>query len=232
MVLPSAYRGLQAIFADSSWSLLRDLSPLEVEAHYQGLAKRWGVEVDPPEPVLRRIVEDFLLEGRGARAGAWLDRYVATYGEPSDLGDLRKRVEQVTALGEPTETVAELLALPRATPAEMKDHLGEWRGTRQRGDGPKEPFSVRFWVEKGVVQGLVAHPNEPDIQVEYIRFRPDGCLEFGFRNGMRPRGIVMYSEERPGGPLEGTMPFRGMRFVPPPGEDSPSIRFELEHQPP
>ena len=227
MVFASVYLGLQSIFADGSSRLVRNLAPLEVEAHYQGLASRWGVEVDPPEPVLHRIVEDFLLEGRGTRAGEWLDRYVAAYGEPSDLGDLRKRVAEVKALGEPTETVAELLALPRATPEEMKDHLGTWSGARQRSDGPKEPFSVRFWVEEGVVQGAISHPGEPDIPVDYIRFRKDGCLEFGFKNGMRPRGIIMYEDEKPGPPLAGPIPFRGMRLVLPPGEERATVRFEL-----
>jgi hypothetical protein len=231
MVFASAYRGFQAIFADGSSRLVRDLAPLEVEAHYKSLASRWGVEIDPPEPVLRRIVEDFLLEGRGERADAWLERYVAAYGEPDDLPQLRERIEKAKSLGEPTETVAELLALPRATPAEMKDHLGEWRGATQRGDGPKEPFSARFWVEEGVVQGRLAHPGGPDIPLEYIRFRADGVLEFGFKNGMRPRGLIMYTETKAGGPLEGVIEFRGMRFTLPPGEGERWIdRFQLERE--
>ena len=54
---------------------------------------------------------------------------------------------------------------------------------------------------------------------------------FGFKNGMTPRGLIMYTEGQPGGPLEGEIVFRGMRFTLPPGEDVPPAFFELEHVP-
>jgi hypothetical protein len=180
---------------------------------------------------MRRVVEDFLMEGRGARAGEWLARYVAAYGAPQDFSELTERVKAVTALGEPTETVAGLLALARATPEEMRAHLGEWRGETWRGNWPREPITVRFWVEDGVVGGELAHEEGPPMKIEYVRFRPDGALEFGFKNGMRPRGIIMYMEATPLGPLEGTVDFRGMRFVPPRGEAFPTGQFALERVP-
>ncbi len=39
--------------------------------------------------------------------------------------------------------------------------------------------------------------------------------------------LVMYAERSPGGPLEGEIVFRGMRFVPPPGEEVLPAYFEL-----
>jgi hypothetical protein len=232
MVLASAYRGLQALFADASMKRTRELAPLEIDALYRSLAPLYGAELAPTEPVMRRVIEDFLLEGRGKHAGEWLERYVALYGKPRDHEALAARVKTVTAAGEPTETVQGLLALPRATPAEMKDHLGTWTGTTWRGDGPKEPVSVRFTVEDGTVHGAIAHPGEPDIEIEYLRFRADGALEFGFKNGMRPRGLITWSDREPGGPLAGEVGFRGMRFTPPPGESPLRQFFELKRAEP
>lgn len=185
---------------------------------------RYGAEVAPPEPLMRQLVEDFLMEGREKHAGDWLERYVAAYGEPQDFAELSARVEEVAALGEPAETVASLLALPRATPEEMKAHLGTWQGVTWLEDGPHDPVTVRFRVEDGTVQGELWHDVGPVIPLEYVRFRPDGALELGFRNGMRPRGLVMYEERTPGGPLEGEIPFRGIRFTPPPGASFPPPR--------
>lgn len=228
MLFPAAYRGLRELFADSSTLSARELAPLEIEARYRKLSVLYGAELTPPESLLRNVLEDFLMEGRGARAGAWLERYAAAYGKPADYAELAAQVKRVTALGEPSETVAELLALPRATPAEMKAHLGTWKGTSWMNDGPRTSESVRFWVEGGVVQGEVEHEEGPPQAVEYVRFRPDGALEFGFKNGMRPRGLLMHTERTPGGPLEGEVVFRGMNFVPPPDMGPVTIHFELE----
>ena len=228
MLFPAAYRGLQALFADSSALRMRELSPLELDERYAALAPLYGTEVAPPEPLMRQTVEDFLMEGRGAKAGEWLERYVATYGAPADFDELGVRVKEVTALGEPTETVAGLLALPRATPAEMKDHLGTWKGTTWMEGARRSGLTVRFWVEDGMVQGELLLEQGPPMRVEYLRFRADGALEFGFKNGMRPRGLIMYEEKTPGGPLEGDIPFRGMNFVLPHGETMPPRHFELE----
>jgi pimeloyl-ACP methyl ester carboxylesterase len=231
LVHVGSYLALHEMFADSSALRTHELAPLEIDELYRGLAPSYGAEITPPEPLMRRTIEDFLLEGRGVHAGAWLERYVATYGRPEDFAELEARVKAVAALGEPTETVASLLALQRATPAEMSRHLGTWRGSSWRGKGRKSSETLRFRVEQGVVQGLLELELGPPIALEYIRFRPDGGLEFGFKNGMTPRGLIVYTEKQPGGPLEGEIVFRGMRFTPPPGEDVPPAFFELEKVP-
>lgn len=228
MLVAATYKSLHELFADASMLRMHALPPLEIDALYRGLAPLYGTEVAPPEPLMRRMVEDFLMEGRGTQAGKWLERYTDTYGEPADHAALVARIVEVSALGEPTETVAELLALPRATPEEMKQHLGRWEGETRRGDARSDGLTVDFRVVDGVVEGSVQHAGGgPPHAVEYLRFRPDGALEFGYRNGMRPRGLIVYSEAVAGGPLEGESVFRGIRFVPPPGHTLPVVRFEL-----
>jgi enterochelin esterase-like enzyme len=228
MLFPATYHGLHALFADASMQRMRKLAPLEIDALYRALAHAYGTAVEPPEPLMRQVVEDFLMEGRGKHAGEWLARYTATYGAPPDDAALRAQVAEVTALGDPPETVAELLALPRATPEEMKDHLGTWKGATRRGETRRTGLTVVFHVTDGVVGGEVRHDEGgPAMALEYVRFRADGALEFGYRNGMRPRGLILYTETVPGGPLEGTIPFRGIRFTPPDGHAFPEGRFEL-----
>lgn len=231
MLFLGAYEGLRELFQDASALVLRELSPLELDARCTELARLYGAALVPPEPLLRSTVDGFLLEGRGRQAGEWLERYVAAYGAPPDHAELRTRIAAATALGDPPETVAELLALPRATPAEMKDHLGTWTGHEWRDAARKNPLALRFWVEDGVVQGLLDPAMGPDIPVEYLRFGPGGTLEFGFKNGMHPRGLLVYTETTAGGALEGTMLARGIRLTLPPGEPHPPVtHFELTRQ--
>lgn len=180
---------------------------------------------------MRRVLEDLLMEGFGARAGAWLERYERDYGPAADHAELVRQVAEVAARGEPTETVADLLARPRATPEELRAHLGSWNGESWSGDGPRQPIRLRLWVEDGTVRGELAHERGPTMGIEYLRLRPDGGLEFGYKNGMRPRGLLVYSEERAGGTLEGQMEMRGVRFVPPDGRMPPRVHFELARLP-
>lgn len=236
MVFAGAYRGLQQLFLDSSLLGARELSALEVEERYRALTPTYGAEQLPPEPLMRRVVEDFLMEGYGARAEIWLQRWTDAYGRPPDHAELAQRAREVAAAGEPTETVAGLLALPRPTPAQMAAHLGNWVGTSRVGATRSSTMSARFWVEKDaagqdVVHGEVDHEQGPTMTVEYLHVRPDGTLEFGYRNGMRPRGLLVYTEAAPGGALEGEMLWRGIRFTPPPGHEPPRVRFELTKEP-
>ncbi len=231
MVFAASYRGLQQIFADSSSLGARELSALEIDERYRDLARAYGAELPPPEPLMHRVVEDLLMEGYGARAGEWLVRYERTYGRASDQTELARRVAEVTALGEPSETVAELLAAPRPTPAELADFLGTWSGTTWMNEGRRDPMRLRLWVEESAVRGEVEYEQGPTMTVEYLHLRSDGGFEFGYRNGMRPRGLLVYGEQRPGGALEGEMEMRGIRFVPPEGERPPRVHFELAHEP-
>ncbi|HUR26538.1 MAG TPA: hypothetical protein VM509_00010, partial [Planctomycetota bacterium] len=227
MFFAGCYRSLHDIFADASVANVNELAPLELDAHYRELAKAYGTEVVPPEQLMRRVVLDFLMEGRGKHAGEWLTRYVAAYGKPRDFAELTERVQTVAAQGEPTETVASLLALPRATPEQMKAHLGSWSGSMWMNEGRREPRGLRFWVEDGVVQGEMTPAQGPPIRCEYLRVRPDGALEFGHKNGMRPRALIVFEEKEPGGPIEGVSAFRGIRFTLPEGETAPVHHFEF-----
>lgn len=227
MFFAGCYRGLHEIFADASAVGVNELAPLDLDEHYRELARAYGAEVVPPEAVMRGVVEDFLLEGRGNRAGEWLDRFVAAYGKPRDFVALSARIKRVAALGEPTETVKGLLALPRATPEAMKAHLGEWRGSTWMNEGRRSECRLRFWVENGVVQGEMTREEGPPVRCEFLRVRPDGALEFGHRNGMRPRALIVFEEKTPGGVLEGESVFRGIRLTLPDDEPHPVHRFEF-----
>lgn len=239
LVFAATYRALKQLFGDYSALSARELSGLEVEQRYRALGPLYGLggktaEVLPPESLLRRLVEDLLMEGHGAGAGEWLGRYVRAYGPPPDLARLEKLVDEVTALGEPSESVAGLLALPRATPEEMRAHLGTWSGSTWHDEnGPRNPFRARFWVEDGAVRGEVGLEQGPPMAVEYLRVAADGTLEFGYKNGMRPRGLIVYDESprkdtaRPVDRLEGVMGFRGIRFRPLQDFPMPTVYFEL-----
>lgn len=227
MVHAASYRALQQLFREYSLLEARSLSAVEVDERYRGLASAWGVELPAPEPLLRRVVEDLLMEGFGALAAAWLRRYEEVYGPAEDHDALVRRIEVVTALGEPQETVADLLALPRATPEQMREHLGTWDGVEHHGDGRSVRLRLRFWVEDGRVRGEFVIGRTEPMEIQFLHFRGDGALEFGYRNGMRPRGLIVYAEKVPGGVLEGEMEMRGVRFVFPNGMTPPPTLFEL-----
>ena len=65
-------------------------------------------------------------------------------------------------------------------------------------------------------------------KLTYLKVVPNG-LDFGFMNGMRPRGMLLHEGRFDGDVLKGTMRFGGVRLMRPPGMPGPStVRFELK----
>lgn len=65
-------------------------------------------------------------------------------------------------------------------------------------------------------------------KLTYIKVTPAG-LDFGFMNGMRPRGMLLHDGKLNGDVLKGLMRFGGIRDIRPPGmPDPPTVHFELK----
>jgi len=213
-----SYLGMRELFRDYSRLNVRDLPTTSVLPAYDALREKYGAAVVPPESLLRQVVEDLLMEGRGAMARTTLDLLTTSYGAPSDLATLRADVEEVERRPPPSETVEGLLATPFPTPEEMRDYLGVWRGEWWINDAVRHPQELRLRVEGGKVRGeLVSWPEEGvelAMPLQYLKVTADG-LSFGFMNGMRPRGVLVHDAVRSGDTIEGTVRFGGINFTPP-----------------
>ena len=62
--------------------------------------------------------------------------------------------------------------------------------------------------------------------LDYVKVVPNG-LEFGRLNGIRPRGMMVYSGSLSGTTLSGEAQFRGILLPLPEGDTPPAIRFQL-----
>jgi pimeloyl-ACP methyl ester carboxylesterase len=213
MPLLGSYLGLREIFVDTSRKAAPVFPTTSVLPYYAKLAPAFGGPIVPPLPLMRDVVEDLMLEGRGAEAKAAFDQLVDAYGEPSDAADTRARISEVESRPAPSETVESLLATPFATPSEAAPYLGRWEGESRMGEHQRTRFVLTLSVENDRVTGRVVFtfaPGEELVQeLQYFTVQEDG-FTYGYMNGMRPRGMLLYPMRRTAGGFEGVMRWGGV----------------------
>ena len=127
------YLGLRELFADYSMIAAPEAPTTSILPSYEKLTAAYGARVIPPALLLERVVEDLLMEGRGAMARAAFDTLVSSYGaEPRNAAKVRAEIAEVEKRPPPAETVEGLLATPFPTPDEIRDYAGE-RGKASSG---------------------------------------------------------------------------------------------------
>jgi hypothetical protein len=229
------YLGLRQVFRDYSMLAAPEAPTTSVLPYYAEVGRALGAEVVPPGPLLNRVVEDLLMEGRGAAARAAYDTLVAGYGAPSNGSSLVEEIAEVERRPPPTETVESLLATPFPTPEEARPYVGEWVGDVWSSEGELHAGRPVSTVRIAIVDGRVVGESEsrpaPGVTLvqkwTYFKVTPSG-FTFGFMNGMRPRGMLMHEGTVTGGTLTGVMRFGGINFTYPAGMTPPTIRFRYE----
>ena len=124
----------------------------------------------------------------------------------------------------------EQLEAAKPTAAEMQPYLGTWEGRNGMPDEPGTPVTLRLSIRDGHGAGeFIFRLGSGEVQVNpltYLRTTRDG-LEFGFLNGMFPRGMLAHVAHLNHGKLEGEVVFKGIYFERPDGEPMPKIVFSL-----
>lgn len=230
------YLGLREVFADYAQRSAPVSPTTRTLPYYDGVAADLGAPLVPPRSLLRAVTEDLLMEGRGTLARAAYERLAAGYGAPADAAELLARIAEVERRPPPTETVEGLLATPFPRPEEAAAFLGEWVGDLWTGadeahDGDQR---LRLWVEGGELRGetRMGLPGGEELLMpwSYLRVTPAG-LTWGYMNGMRPRGMLLYEGVLAGDSLSGVMRFGGVDFRRPDGSGPPEVRFAYRRAP-
>ncbi len=226
------YLGLRTLFEDYQVNSAPESPTTRTIAYYREMQNSWGFQVMPPSGLLRRVIEDLEMEGQSKPA---LDAYkllVEGYGSPSDSADWNTRLANLAKLPPLTETVEGLLATPAPKTADARRFVGEWRGFDWINEEDKHEIRIRLRDSAGVLVGEWFSYPEPGVELvqklTYLKVVPNG-LNFGFMNGMRPRGMLVHEGRFDGQVLKGLMRFGGVRIVRPPGEPGPpKVLFELK----
>jgi hypothetical protein len=230
MLLLSTYLGLRELFLDYSMLVAPESPTTSTLPHYAKLAAACGGALVPPQPLFSQVVEDLLIEGRGAEARAAYDGLVAAYGAQAQDEELRAHIAEVEKLPPPAETVESLQATPFPTADEGRAWIGDWLGQAWVNDGDRDRAELHIAARDGRLEGTWVSYPEPDVRLEqkleYLRVVPGG-LTFGFMNGMRPRGMLLHEGLLKDGVLSGTIRFGGVNVVRPPGEEMPTFHFAL-----
>lgn len=225
------YEGLKLAFLD--YSIVGAPIPPRGTAfgafeHYRGIETAFDTELPPPAPVLRRLVEDLLIEGRvepARMALAWLSE-----GYGSSQPDVESMIAHAAKLPPLEETVEDLKATPMPSTQAIAPFVGEWAGQLWMNQQARSDVELRIRIVDGVVAGEIVYPlgdeEEMAVPVEYLRVVPGG-LEFGHMNGMRPMGMIVFEGRREGDVLEGDQGFRGIVIPLPDGHMPPTIHFRL-----
>jgi hypothetical protein len=187
--------------------------------YYTKVSAALGAGVIPPRKLLQNVVEDLLMEGRGAAAREAYGTLASGYGAPEESARLLARIVEVERRPPPTETVKGLLATPFPTPEEARPYIGEWvGGTWMKPEQPRTADIVlRLKIENGRVIGETVYTRAPPeyrvTRWQYLKITPNG-ITWGFMNGMRPRGVVLFEGTLQGDTLAGTSRFGGIDFRP------------------
>jgi predicted alpha/beta superfamily hydrolase len=234
MQMLGAYLGLRQVFRDYS-RLSAPVSPTTgILPYYAKVSASLGAPVLPPRTVLKNVVDDLLTEGQGAAARKAYKTLVSGYGAPGNNADLLAQIAEVESRPPPTETVEGLLATPFPKPEEVRSFTGEWIGDLWM--NPDEPRTgretLRIKVEDGYIVGETIHrrPGQADLieRWTYLKITPQG-ITWGFMNGMRPRGMVLFEAKLDGDTLAGSQRFGGINFKLPDGSSPPPLYFSFKH---
>lgn len=128
MQMLGAYLGLRHGFSDYSRFSAPETPTTSILPYYSKVSAALGATVLPPRKLLQNVVEDLLIEGRGAAARGAYNTLVSGYGTPEDSAKLLTRIAEVERRPAPAETVEGLLATPFPTPDEARAFIGDWLG--------------------------------------------------------------------------------------------------------
>lgn len=212
MPMLGAYLGLRELFLDYSRKAAPVYPTTSILPYYASLTEAYGGAVVPPEPLMRDVVTDLALEGRGREAQAAFAQLVQAYGEPPNAADLRARIDEALTLPPPAESVESLLATPMPMAADVSALVGEWAGETRR-ENQIGRFTLVIADDGGRAKGHVTwhFGDEQLVQtLQYLTVQPDG-FTYGYMNGMRPRGMLLYVMTRNGDGYRGTMKWGGVR---------------------
>lgn len=226
------YLGLRETFRDYASSAAPVAPTTSTLPYYARVSADLGAALVPPASLVRNVVEDLLMEGRGAAAREAYQLLVSGYGAPADAAALLAEIAAVERRPPPTETVEGLLATPFPTPEEARAFVGEWVGDTWM--NPDEPRTERQRLHLGIVDGRLAgetilrRPSGEDLVLPWthLRVTPAG-LTWGYLNGMRPRGMLLFEATLTGDTLAGQSHFGGIDFRRPDGSPPPVVSFSF-----
>jgi hypothetical protein len=227
------YLGLREVFRDYSMLAAPTSPTTSILPYYRQVSADLGASVVPPLKLLDHVVEDLLDEGRGALAHEAYDLLATSYGAPPGNAELLLRIGDVERQPPPAETVEGLLATPFPTPEQADDYLGEWIGEEWMNEDADRhgDITLRLRVEEGRVVGeTIFHPAPGESLVmrwQHLRITPAG-MTWGYMNGMRPRGVLLFEGNLEDDALTGTMRLGGMNFRRPDGSRPPVVHFSFK----
>ena len=224
-----AYIGLRQLFSDYSRFSPPEAPTTSILPYYNKVSESLGAKIIPPKRLLETVLDDLLMEGRGAAAREAYNTLVSGYGPPQDNDTLVARIADVERQPPPTETVESLIATPFPKPQEIRDYIGDWVGDVWMGANGPNPgrVTLRIRVESDQVIGEIIRRldsgEERVGRVEYLKVTRVG-LTYGFMNGMRPRAMNLFEGTLKGDTLSGTKRFGGIRFE----EKGPPLQFSFK----
>jgi len=228
MQMLGAYLGLRQVFSDYSRFSAPEAPTTSILPYYAKVSASLGSIVIPPKPLLQNVLNDLLMEGRGAAAREAYNLLSLGYGAPADATQLLARITEVEKQPQPTETVEALINTPYPTPDEVRPYLGDWVGDVWVGANGPLPGRVRLRirVDKGKVIAETVRRTETGeertMPLEYLKVTPQG-LTYGFMNGMRPRAMNLFEGTLTGDTLAGKKRFGGISFK----EEGPALQFSF-----
>jgi predicted alpha/beta superfamily hydrolase len=231
MPMLGAYLGLRELFKTYSKISAPEYPTTAILPYYEKLSAEYGAPMTAPESLIRQVIDDLISEGRGSAARVAFEQMSKAFGDPADAGELRKIIAEAERQPPPTETVESVLATAFPAPAEVAALIGDWSGASWMHPDSRDPIDLKIQVRDGRVYGqIIMHP-EPGADLvrdlQYLKVEKDG-FTYGYMNGMRPRGMLLFTVRKNGDHFTGKLRWGGVSFRGPDGEAPPDIFVELK----
>jgi hypothetical protein len=227
------YIGWREAFSDYSMLAAPVAPTTSILPYYAKVGAGLGARVIPPRKLLEQVVEDLLSEGRGAITREAYNVLASGYGAPTNSATLLTRITDVERRPTQLETVEGLLATPFPTTEEARPYIGEWVGNIwMKPEQPRtDSITLRISIENGRVIGETIQATAPPefrvMRWQYLTITSTG-MTWGFLNGMRPRGVILFEGELKGDTLSGKSRFGGIDFRLADGSAPPSPSFSFK----
>ncbi len=233
MLFVGTYDGLQFVFRDYSSINVKGWTPLEAFEYYQKLEIPYRDPVTPPRSVIINALNTYQVYGMKNEALAALALLSNTYSPPENVEDLRVNIEKASQQMTGKLNAKQMLSLPKPSQQELGDFVGKWRGTSQTGESDPALVTLSLNFNNGKFEGswvMDLGEVQLNMPITYCQVQGDK-IEFGYLNGMHPRGIITYCLSRKGNRLSGFMQMKGVYFEYPPGVRPPPVSVNIERDP-
>ena len=195
MFYPALYAGLKWLFKDIMAQGDSPATYAETKRRYDSLSEAYGYRVPIPSLVAMDAAEDQLMAGNPREASFFVEEVKAVYGASAETKAFEDWIK-VLREHPLEETYDQILRSLPPTADEIKPFLGTWEALVQKHSPNKVEITFEIRDGRAVARQREFDESGAEVspilgEIAYLRMKGKDTIEWGYRNGMRPRTMMI-----------------------------------------